>query len=493
MRQTNRDSSALSVIGLVPQKHVPMFSRFNNKQYNPIWHFELLAILVFTAILAPLNSWGQSATKVYWINENGTAIERANLDGSEAEEVVSGLTQAVRLAIDPVGRTIFWCHQGAGIFKIESLDLDGNGDREPFPLVSPSCPSSSDIVIHNKKMYFFGGDNQPGLPAFSRANLDGTDEELIIFGDISTMYGVAGEFFFYSSDLGVTRIHLPSGDRDAILPRFSTVGHIVDDSLSGQMVFHTDFNINWANYDGSGIQEVVFSDNIQNLVYDPSSGRLVWVEDGIIRSSSIDGSDVITLGKKNPSDIAIFTEDVSGPEITHALSTPLSAQEAEAVSIDASITDDISGVASVLLFYRRGGDPDFQQVAMQNTADDTYSATIPASSITTRGAEYYIHAVDEEGNVSQLPTEEAAEAVLPISVRIASPGLESTIRQSTQQSGYRLISVPMVLENNASSSILSDLGPYDDTQWRLWELRSNYFDFEGVAQYNELANRYLTF
>ena len=82
--------------------------------------------------------------------------------------------------------------------------------------------------------------------------------------------------------------------------------------------------------------------------------------------------------------------DVEPPTISHTAVTK--ATKDESVEISATITDDV-GVESATLYYRKAGETTFTSVTMTKS-DDTYTATIPASAVTTDGVEYYISATD---------------------------------------------------------------------------------------------------
>ena len=470
-------------INLFPFLRKDYFTQFIYSLFKRVLITSCTFILFF-----PFSVSAQSTSRVFWITESGTRIESANLDGSDLVEVVSGIQDARSIAIDPVSQHIYWCNAGADLYKIERTNVNGSGDAEPLPVDFAMCPSTlGDIVIHGRHIYFRGGENEFGLPAFSRSDLDSGNTELLIFGDVGALYGVAGDFFYYSGD-GIRKQDLTTGNWVWILQDYEgSLEHIVDDPLTQKMYFQTDFNINRSNYDGSNVEEIYFSSGIENLSIDVLSRRIIWTENGIIRSSALDGSDIRTLGNKDPVHVAVATNDINPPLISNVSAAPLTAQAEQAVTIEATVTDDMSGLNRVLLHYRRGGEPDFQVVRMVAT-ENTYSGFIPASSIGPRGIEYYIEAMDNNDNVSRLPSEQSVELYFPVRVEIESPGLESTLRSGRLQSDYRLISVPLMLENNASSSVLADLGAYDNTRWRFWSLKDNYFNFEGEAQYTELIN-----
>lgn len=94
-------------------------------------------------------------------------------------------------------------------------------------------------------------------------------------------------------------------------------------------------------------------------------------------------------------------QDITPPTILH---TPVTgAVVGNAVSIEAEVTDDLSGVTSVTLFYRVTGTSLWSSTAMANTGADFYAASIPAGSVTTKGVDYYIRAIDGSSNEATHP------------------------------------------------------------------------------------------
>ncbi len=101
-----------------------------------------------------------------------------------------------------------------------------------------------------------------------------------------------------------------------------------------------------------------------------------------------------------------------------------------------------------------------------------YQGTIPAGSVTANGVEYYITATDLVGNLARMP----ASGVLSVQVIVGGQGVASSAAQpgGNAQTAYRLLSVPMEITDNTVQSVLfDDLGAYDNTQWRFYELAAN--------------------
>ena len=185
----------------------------------------------------------------------------------------------------------------------------------------------------------------------------------------------------------------------------------------------------------------------------------------------------------NPQTIQV---DHTPPGITH--NPVLEATENSAVVINAVFTEDgsdQSGIATAELYYRRGGDANWQPPVDMSTLS-TYQ--IASTFSTSAGMEYYLHAVDVAGNVTDKPV----EGFTSISVTITG-GLASTDRwptgipNGTAVTNYQLWSFP---GNPASSSpvdlLVDDLGDYDNTVWRLFAYGGGgaWTEFESLSKLN---------
>ena len=162
--------------------------------------------------------------------------------------------------------------------------------------------------------------------------------------------------------------------------------------------------------------------------------------------------------------------EFSPPAIAHTtLATP--SPNGQPLTIEANVVDPGSGLDTVTLSYRKGGDLTFVETAMNLVSGDTYSATIPGENISDKGGEYFFRAVDNCGNTVIRPNVQSTQSYFPILVAVEAPGLQANLRQGQLQSDYRLISVPLNLNMKSSSSVLAELGSYDDTRWRFWSAR----------------------
>src|SRR5690606_31422356 len=61
--------------------------------------------------------------KIYWVPCGGAKIRRANLDGTDAEDIIVSEGEVGKLAIDQRGGEIYWTDSRDG--KIRRANLDG--------------------------------------------------------------------------------------------------------------------------------------------------------------------------------------------------------------------------------------------------------------------------------------------------------------------------------------------------------------------------------
>lgn len=147
-----------------------------------------------------------------------------------------------------------------------------------------------------------------------------------------------------------------------------------------------------------------------------------------------------------------------------------------AITVTASVSGG-SPLTTMMLYYRRGGDPAFTSLSMTISAG-TGQATIPADAVTSRGVEYIIRVNDPaSGGQGRIPV----SGVNAVQVTLSDPGLQIA---SLPAEKYRLVSLPINADNPAPGSrIAGSFGAYDNTKWRFFELLANqqYSEFPSVG------------
>ena len=175
--------------------------------------------------------------------------------------------------------------------------------------------------------------------------------------------------------------------------------------------------------------------------------------------------------------------DAELPVIEHLPDT--SANNRQEIPIDVQATDD-TGIKKITLSFRRGGELNFDSVSdTLIRPDHSYTLHIPSDFVTDRGVEYYITASDSFDNVTEFPN----KGYLSVQVNVDEPGvaIKVSLIAGSDRIAYRLVSVPLELNDNTAKAVLEDdLGKYDNKKWRFYELRDDYFELpDNISPYRE--------
>ena len=149
------------------------------------------------------------------------------------------------------------------------------------------------------------------------------------------------------------------------------------------------------------------------------------------------------------------------------------ATEGEPRGVTARIVTNNAPLRSATLYYRSG--PGAALIALEMTADEAgFVATIPGAAVGAAGLTYYFEAVDEEGTRIRAPR----RGVYSLPVRLGASSLQKPESQpgGSTQAAYRLLSVPIVLDDPSPEAVLGDDIPtlasgsaYDTEVARLFE------------------------
>lgn len=129
--------------------------------------------------IRPLNmALDLEAGKIYWTDADGSKIQRANLDGSNAKNLVTGIRMARGLALDLGARQMYWTNTGTG--KIQRASLKGN--RVKDLVTGLRYPADIVLDLHSRKMYWIDIDENTEIGKIQRANLDGSNVTDVLTG-----------------------------------------------------------------------------------------------------------------------------------------------------------------------------------------------------------------------------------------------------------------------------------------------------------------------
>lgn len=115
-------------------------------------------------------------SKMYWTDNRRDTIQRANLDGSGVEDIVTGLNSPYGITIDSTNDKIYWTDRGTR--KIQRANLDGSGIEDLIVGSGLVEPKAIALDLVRGKMYWV----DETTCKVQRANLDGSGIEDLVTG-----------------------------------------------------------------------------------------------------------------------------------------------------------------------------------------------------------------------------------------------------------------------------------------------------------------------
>ena len=195
--------------------------------------------------------------QMYWTS--GCKIQRANLDGSNVEELVpssKGIKEGI--ALDTNGNQMYWTVWNATANKIQRANLDGS-DIEDI-VTHLKSPRGIALDIPNGKMYWA----DLGAGKIQRANLDGSDVEDIITGLLGPN-GIAldldGNKIYWADEFN-GKIQYANLDGSNLKTLFIRYGRLIGTAMS-------------IPFDILNLK-IYYADSPIGIALDPSGGKIYW-------------------------------------------------------------------------------------------------------------------------------------------------------------------------------------------------------------------------
>ncbi len=261
------------------------------------------------------------AQKMYWTDRAVAKIQRAELDGSDVEDVVTaGLTSPYGLAIDPAAGEMYWTDSGASVIRRSNLEGSGIEDLITTGIYSPLGIA---LDLAAGKMYWV--DAAGGI---QRADLSGSNVEVlgVIAFNAYVMGGIAldpnADKMYVSSLITLScfgtilRSNIDGSGSEEFLSCLERPIGIAIDAAAGK-VYWTDVNrIQRRDLDGSNIEDLVTTGltDAHGIALNLAERKMYWTDwgtsnvvDGEIRRANLDGSDVEVLvtGVDEPAEIVV--------------------------------------------------------------------------------------------------------------------------------------------------------------------------------------------
>ena len=274
------------------------------------------------AILALTFSFGVpavNAQKMYWPDVSTGKIQRANLDGSDVEDVVTGLNAPFGVALDVPGGKVYWPGSSSG--KIQRANLDGSNVEDL--VTGLDLPFGIALDVAGGKMYWPIVAASPKLQSgkIQRANLDGSNVEDLVTG-LGDPFDVAldlagGKMYWVAGSTGkIQRADLNGSNVEDLLTGLGVPIGIALDVPGGKMYWTAGGGIHRANLDGSGVVDDLVEGLLRpwDVALDLGGGKMYWPDTNTdkIQRADLDGTNVEDL-VTGVTGLAGITLDLSTP------------------------------------------------------------------------------------------------------------------------------------------------------------------------------------
>lgn len=285
---------------------------------NPIW------CQVAAAIGCLVVAGKSYASEVYWLDAGAAVIQSSDLAGNNVQTIVTRLpVLSGGLAVDPVDGWIYWSVGStsgtSGVLERARLD----GSRQESILTDTAGPHGIAVDPALGKIFWVDSNGSQG--AVKEANLDGSAVRTIVTGLVQP-FGLtidASRGKLYWTDVSAEKIQRSNLDGSGVQTLVST-GLLnprgITINPAAQTIYWTDdlaFYIGEANADGTQRTSVLSYRTPDGIAYSPENGRIYWADfasPGKIMSSSADGSNVgpVVTGLMNPREVVVVPEPIAG-------------------------------------------------------------------------------------------------------------------------------------------------------------------------------------
>ena len=252
---------------------------------------------------------------MYWVDSGTNTVQRADLDGSNIEDLVTtGLLTPTDIAFDDSATKVYWADSGTD--SIHRADLDGSNIEA---VITTGLRTPIGVVLDTQYGYIYWADS--GTDTIHRADLDGSNIEAVITTGLRTPTDIALDPYdphlgkIYWTDSGTDKIQRANFDGSNIedlVTGLRTPTSIALDLVAGKM-YWTDSGadtIQRANLDGSNIEALVTGLRTPTgIAVDPEAGKMYWTDSGAdtIQRANLDGSNIedLVTGLRTPRGIAL--------------------------------------------------------------------------------------------------------------------------------------------------------------------------------------------
>ncbi|MEX1019347.1 MAG: hypothetical protein WDZ49_06790 [Litorilinea sp.] len=333
------------------------------------------------------------AEELLWTDGDADAIKRADLDGSNVEDVLTEVDDPRQLYLG-TGGDLYWRALASGGINIMKANRAG-GDVEIF-VEGLNLLRELTVVPALDKLFWI---NQvPSVMEMGQINLDGSDAEILKSGprDIRgiALDAAAGKLYFTSSEL-IARTNLDGSEMEILLSGLVSAEALALDLVNNKIYWSqgsADPQIRRANLDGTGVEDVFVHSGggtviFSGLALDPAGDTLYWTYyifggeqsyTGSIWRANLDGSNPAELIPEltTPRTLAL---DVAGGKLYWSQTTAIQRANLDGSDVENVVFDANQTAYGVAL------DVPNQHIYWTDTRNQSIlRATLAGAEITTR-------------------------------------------------------------------------------------------------------------
>ncbi len=359
------------------------------------------------------------AQKMYWTDIGTDKIQRADLDGSNVEDIVAGLTGVTGIALNITSSKLYWIDSGSA--KIQRADLDGSNIEDLVTGLAGGSGITLDKI--NSKIYW----TDDVFDKIQRADLDGSNVEDIVTNGLVSPNSIAldvtsGKMYWADSFSGkIQRANLDGTSTEDIITGLNFPNSITLDLTNSKMYWNEAGKIHRADLGGSNIEELTInSNNPEGIALDVTNSKIYWTDNGTdkIQRANLDGSSIedLVTGLSSPSSIAL---GISDAPLSVELDSFTARQIGRTIGLSWSTASETENAGFNV--YRKIGNNDFVQISSyENNSELVGALNTSTSSFYTfvdnsefKNNELYTYYVsDVETNGTETKHTELAQSVV---------------------------------------------------------------------------------
>ncbi len=211
--------------------------------------------------------------QIYWTETDTGKIRRANLNGSNVQDLITGLTGPLSIALDLVSGKIYWTNQNWDRFTgaitastIQRANLNGSNVQD----IVTGLGTVEGIALNTATGKVYWTDSEVGT--IQRANLNGSNVEALVNGTRSPSdiaLDAAGGKMYWADYEGkeISRANLNGSNVETLVTGLAGPSNIVLDAARRKIYWMdqvwnpvtgsiTESSIQRSNLDGSNVQEI---------------------------------------------------------------------------------------------------------------------------------------------------------------------------------------------------------------------------------------------